>query len=109
MSEALTDDMIGYALVRETDTFDNSVTVKFVFVFWLGDHANRMQKARTSTHMGFIKSFIGVRTPIPTTKRIWELPKMGPRPPLFSEPILRPVTPLIQSSDLAASLLSPCL
>ena len=53
--------MIGYCLVRETDTFDNSVTVKFVFIFWLGDHANRMQKARTSTHMGYIKSFIGVR------------------------------------------------
>lgn len=61
LSEALTDDMIGYCLVRETDTFDNSVTVKFVFIFWLGDSANRMQKARTSTHMGYIKSFIGVR------------------------------------------------
>lgn len=61
LSEALTDDMIGYCLVRETDTFDNSVTVKFVFIFWLGDTANRMQKARTSTHMGYIKSFIGVR------------------------------------------------
>lgn len=64
MSDSLTDDMIGYCLVRETDTFDSSVTVKFVFVFWLGDHANRMQKARTSTHIGFIKSFIGVRVPI---------------------------------------------
>jgi hypothetical protein len=59
LAEALTDDMIGYCLARETDTFDNSVTVKFVFIFWLGDHANRMQKARTSTHMGYIKSFIG--------------------------------------------------
>jgi len=61
MVDALTDDMIGYCLVRETDSVDNSITVKFVFVFWLGDHANRMQKARTSTHMGYIKSFIGVR------------------------------------------------
>lgn len=61
LANALTDDMIAYCLVRETDSFDNSVTVKFVFIFWLGDHSNRMQKARTSTHMGYIKSFIGVR------------------------------------------------
>lgn len=59
LANALTDDMIAYCLVRETDSFDNSVTVKFVFIFWLGDHSNRMQKARTSTHMGYIKSFIG--------------------------------------------------
>lgn len=64
LSDALSDEMIGYCLLRETDTVDNSVTVKFVFIFWLGDHSNRMQKARTSTHMGYIKKFIGVRTQI---------------------------------------------
>lgn len=60
LSESLTEDMIGYCLARETDQVDSSVTVKFVFILWLGEKAPRMQKSRTSTHLGYIKNFIGV-------------------------------------------------
>jgi len=55
----LQDDMIGYGLVRKTDKIDESVTVKFAFVFWLGENSNRMQKARVGTHTGAIRKFIG--------------------------------------------------
>lgn len=55
----LQDDIIGYGLVRKTDKIDDSVTVKFAFINWIGENSNRMQKARISTHQGAIRKFIG--------------------------------------------------
>jgi hypothetical protein len=51
--------MIAFAIVRVTDKIDDSVTVKFIWINWLGKSANAMQKARLSVHMGPVKSFMG--------------------------------------------------
>lgn len=65
----LADDAIIFALVRVTDKIDNSVTVKFIWVNWLGNSVGRMMKARLSTQLGSIQDFIGVRLHnITTTK-----------------------------------------
>jgi hypothetical protein len=53
----LTADMIGYALVRKTETIDESETVKFSFITWLGGNVPRMLRARLSAHSATIDTF----------------------------------------------------
>jgi hypothetical protein len=48
-----------YGLVRVTDKIDNSVTVKFVFIVWCGDHVPFVQKGKMTTHKGSISKLIG--------------------------------------------------
>eukprot|EP01120_Amphizonella_sp_Union-15-10_P013757 TRINITY_DN6474_c0_g1_i1.p1 TRINITY_DN6474_c0_g1~~TRINITY_DN6474_c0_g1_i1.p1 ORF type:complete len:530 (+),score=95.95 TRINITY_DN6474_c0_g1_i1:51-1592(+) len=55
----LKDDIVGWCLLRTTDQIDDSVTVKFVFINWVGANIPRMQRARISIHYGGMKSFIG--------------------------------------------------
>jgi len=55
----LDDKIIAFAIVRVTDRIDDSVTVKFVWINWLGKGAAAMQKARLSVHMGPVKAFMG--------------------------------------------------
>lgn len=59
LKTVLEDDAIIFALVRVTDKIDNSVTVKFVWVNWLGNNVPRMMKARLSTQLGGIQDVIG--------------------------------------------------
>jgi hypothetical protein len=59
LKEHLEDDAITFALVRVTDKIDNSVTVKFIWVNWLGNNVPRMMKARLSTQLGGVENFIG--------------------------------------------------
>lgn len=54
---ALQDDLVCYGLVRLTEVVDQSTTIKFVFVNWVGDNINRMQRALLATHKGFITKF----------------------------------------------------
>jgi len=51
----LKDDIVAYGIVRVTEKFDNSVTVKFVFIKWIGENIHRMLKARLGTHSGAVK------------------------------------------------------
>jgi len=51
--------MVGYGLVRRTDKIDESITIKFVYVVWIGEDIPRMQRARLGVHSGAIKEFIG--------------------------------------------------
>eukprot|EP01114_Cavostelium_apophysatum_P003530 TRINITY_DN1347_c0_g1_i2.p1 TRINITY_DN1347_c0_g1~~TRINITY_DN1347_c0_g1_i2.p1 ORF type:complete len:534 (-),score=115.80 TRINITY_DN1347_c0_g1_i2:72-1511(-) len=55
----LKDDMVGYGLVRRSDKIDDSVTVKFGFIQFVGENTPRMQKARISVHAGSVRKFIG--------------------------------------------------
>lgn len=55
----LTPEMVGYGLVRRTDKIDDSETVKFGFILYIGDKVPIMQKARISVHTGGVKDFIG--------------------------------------------------
>jgi len=48
-----------YALIRVVDRIDNSDTVKFVFVLFLGEKLPRMLRARISVHQNAVKEFIG--------------------------------------------------
>jgi hypothetical protein len=55
----LKDNEIGYGLYRTTDTIDNTVAVKFVFIIWVGEKVPIIRKAKITTHKGDITSFVG--------------------------------------------------
>jgi len=55
----LKDDQVHYGLYRTTDTVDNTVAVKFVFICWVGEKLPIMRKARVTTHKGEILNIIG--------------------------------------------------
>jgi len=55
----LSEQGIAYALLRVTDVIDESVTVKFVFIAWVGDKVPFVRKARITTHRGAVVDFIG--------------------------------------------------
>jgi hypothetical protein len=55
----LNDNMIGYGLIRKEEQIDDSLTIKFAGIMWLGDNVPRMQKAKTSVHRGKMQEFIG--------------------------------------------------
>jgi len=59
MKENFQDNMVGYGLVRKTEVFDGSTTVKFVYVQWIGKDVPRMQRAKISVHKGAIEKLIG--------------------------------------------------
>eukprot|EP01117_Protostelium_nocturnum_P009517 TRINITY_DN339_c0_g1_i1.p1 TRINITY_DN339_c0_g1~~TRINITY_DN339_c0_g1_i1.p1 ORF type:complete len:503 (+),score=236.61 TRINITY_DN339_c0_g1_i1:179-1687(+) len=59
LAQNLKDDIVAYGLVRKTDQIDDSTTVKFAFINFLGDNVPRMQKARISVQQGAVKEFIG--------------------------------------------------
>mgnify|MGYP002424418742 CR=1 FL=1 len=60
LKNQLKDDLVGYCLLRQTDQIDESATVKFVFVHWVGENTPRMQKAKVSIHLPTLKEFLGV-------------------------------------------------
>jgi hypothetical protein len=49
----------SYGLVRVTDKIDNSVTVKFVFIFWCGEKVPFVKKAQITTHKGSVSALVG--------------------------------------------------
>jgi len=51
----LQDNIVAYGIVRVSEKFDNSDTVKFVFIKWIGENIHRMLKARLGTHSGAVK------------------------------------------------------
>jgi len=54
----LNDKIVAHGLVRVTEQFDNSTTVKFVYINWVGEGIHRMLRARLGTHSGSIKEII---------------------------------------------------
>ncbi|GAM25883.1 hypothetical protein SAMD00019534_090580 [Acytostelium subglobosum LB1] len=54
----LNDDMVAYGLTRSVEKIDNSNTVKFAKITWIGEGINRMLRARLGTHSGFIKELL---------------------------------------------------
>eukprot|EP01133_Synstelium_polycarpum_P012628 gene12628-14825_t len=56
--EQLTDETVGYGLVRVVEKIDNSNTVKFAFINWVGDNIPRMLRARLGTHSGVVKTLV---------------------------------------------------
>jgi len=54
----LRDEIVGYGLVRLVEKFDDSDTVKFVFIHWIGEKIHRMLRARKGTHIGAIKEIL---------------------------------------------------
>jgi len=47
-------DIVCYGLLRKTLQIDESLTVKFAFIQWIGENIDRMHKARLGTHKGAI-------------------------------------------------------
>jgi hypothetical protein len=54
LQDQLKDDMVGYALVRMVERIDESETIKFVYIRFVGDNIPRMLRARLGTHTGEI-------------------------------------------------------
>lgn len=54
------DNQICFALASMADKIDDSVTVKFIWINWLGSSVGTMMKARLSTQIGAVKEFMGV-------------------------------------------------
>jgi len=53
----LPEDNIAFALVRVTDKIDMSVTVKFVWINWIGPKTPRMMQSKLSVQLGAIKQY----------------------------------------------------
>jgi hypothetical protein len=45
-------EVAGYALVRKTETIDESETVKFVYLVWMGENIDRRLRSQLSTFAG---------------------------------------------------------
>jgi len=58
LTSHFSDKMVGYALVRVAEKFDESEIIRFVFIKWYGPEIPRMLKARVGTHVGTIKEII---------------------------------------------------
>ncbi len=54
LTQHLNPSSVLYALVRKTEKFDESITVKFAFVYWVGESVAPMFKGRISTTKGEI-------------------------------------------------------
>jgi len=59
LSTNFRDNEICFALASITDKIDDSVTIKFAWINWLGENVGTMMKARLSTQLGAIKEFMG--------------------------------------------------
>lgn len=57
LKEHLPENNIVFALVRVTDKIDLSVTVKFVWINWIGEKTPRMMQSKLSVQLGAIKQF----------------------------------------------------
>jgi len=55
----LTETKTCYGLVRVTDKIDNSVTVKFVLIVWVGEKVPFVKKAQVTTHKGSVTRLFG--------------------------------------------------
>eukprot|EP01104_Vermistella_antarctica_P012437 TRINITY_DN3598_c0_g2_i1.p1 TRINITY_DN3598_c0_g2~~TRINITY_DN3598_c0_g2_i1.p1 ORF type:complete len:564 (-),score=165.66 TRINITY_DN3598_c0_g2_i1:164-1855(-) len=55
----LQDDGISYGIVRVTEQIDNSTTVKFVMISWVGEKVRLIRKAKITTHIGRIHEVLG--------------------------------------------------
>lgn len=51
-------DIVAYGLLRITEKFDNSDTVKFIYIRWVGESIHRMLRARLGTHSGAVKGML---------------------------------------------------
>ncbi len=56
MKNHLDPKQVLYGLIRVTEVIDKSTTVKFVFLFWLGEEVPPMTKARVTTHKGNVEA-----------------------------------------------------
>eukprot|EP01132_Coremiostelium_polycephalum_P002129 gene2129-2623_t len=50
--------IVAYGLVRIVEKIDNSNTIKFAFINWVGDDIHRMLRARLGTHSGTVKELV---------------------------------------------------
>jgi hypothetical protein len=59
LKQHLNEGSVFYGLVRVTDQIDQSVTVKFVFIIWVGEKVPFVQKGKVTTHKGSISALVG--------------------------------------------------
>jgi hypothetical protein len=59
LKSKLSDSKTSYGLVRVTDKIDNSVTVKFVLIVWVGEKVPFVKKAQVTTHKGSVSKLFG--------------------------------------------------
>jgi hypothetical protein len=52
LSEQLQDDQVMYGLYRVTDIIDDISTVKFVYIYWIGEQVKPIMKGKVSAYAG---------------------------------------------------------
>lgn len=52
IKELLDDTQVMYALYRTTDVYDDIQTVKFVYIYWIGEHVKPLTKGKVSAFSG---------------------------------------------------------
>jgi len=55
LKQHLNDNIVAYGLIRKNEKIDNSITVKFCYVRWIGPNIPRMQKAKLGVHINNIQ------------------------------------------------------
>lgn len=55
LKDELDDCQVMYALYRTTDTYDDIQTVKFVYIYWIGEDVKPMTKGKVSAYAGPIE------------------------------------------------------
>jgi hypothetical protein len=55
----LTADSVNYGLLRTENIVDDHVTVKFVFILWIGENVRSIRRAKIATHKGAVTEYFG--------------------------------------------------
>eukprot|EP00727_Mastigamoeba_balamuthi_P014639 m51a1_g9800 hypothetical protein (525) ;mRNA; r:1789856-1792541 len=59
LASHLTPEMVAFCIVRLVDKIDESATVKFAYVLYLGEQVPRMQRAKLSVHQNAVRAYLG--------------------------------------------------
>jgi len=64
LKECLQDDQVHYALYRTSDVIDDITTIKFVYIYWVGENVKPLTKGKVSAYAGPIEKIF---SPVHTT------------------------------------------
>lgn len=55
----LTPESVNYGIIRTENIVDEHVTVKFVFILWIGENVRSIRRAKIATHKGAVTDYFG--------------------------------------------------
>lgn len=60
LKQNLSDSIVAYGIIRDIEIIDQSTTVKFCFIHWLGSKVAPTTKAKITTHKGAVEQLFSV-------------------------------------------------